>query len=314
MKGLEISKKFYEEYGKPMLEEGFPELMGLIAVGLVGSGSECFGFDDEVSRDHDFEHGFCIFLPDESKVDRRSEFLLERAYAKLPREYMGLTRQKVGPAGGIRHGVIRTADFYKSKLGRSDVLETYSEWFSIPEYYLAEAVNGEVFYDGLGEFTAIRNTLLTMPDDVMKKKLAGQLFRMSQSGQYNYSRCLAHGETAAAQLALFEFADAAISAAYLLEGVYRPYYKWAFRGMRSFKSLTELPPLLEFLLTNANGEDMAFAKTVAVEECAAHIIRVLHERELTDAVCGDLQKHAFSVNDRVSDPVVRNADILCAVK
>ena len=75
MKGLEISKKFYEEYGKPMLEEGFPELMGLIAVGLVGSGSECFGFDDEVSRDHEFEHGFCIFLPDESKVDRRSEFL-----------------------------------------------------------------------------------------------------------------------------------------------------------------------------------------------------------------------------------------------
>ncbi len=79
MKGLEISRKYYEEYGLPMLKEQFPEVMNLLAVGLVGSGSECFGFDDEVSRDHDFDPGFCIFLPDESVVDRRTEFQLERA-------------------------------------------------------------------------------------------------------------------------------------------------------------------------------------------------------------------------------------------
>lgn len=314
MKGLEISKSFFEEYGRPMLEKDFPSLMGLIAVGLVGGGSECFGFDDDISRDHDFDHGFCIFLPDETAVDRRTEFLLERAYAKLPKEFMGVTRQSLKPAGGSRRGVMRTADFYVSKLGKSGMLETYAEWFALPEHYLAEAVNGEVFYDGLGEFTAIRSALAKMPPDVMKKKLAGQLFRMSQSGQYNYSRCLAHGESAAAQLALFEFADAAISAACLIEGVYRTYYKWAFRQMASFKRLSDIAPLLEFILSNGNDGDMAFAKTVAVEECASHIINALHEDGLTDAVCGDLQKHAFSVNDRVADPVVRNADILCAVK
>ena len=62
MKGLALSRAYYEEYGAPMLKKEFPELSGLICCGLAGDGSECFGFDDEVSRDHDFEPGFCLFL------------------------------------------------------------------------------------------------------------------------------------------------------------------------------------------------------------------------------------------------------------
>ena len=63
MKGLELSRKYYEEFGKPMLKEQFPEIEHLIAVGLVGSGSDCYGYDDDISHDHDFEPGFCLFLP-----------------------------------------------------------------------------------------------------------------------------------------------------------------------------------------------------------------------------------------------------------
>ena len=65
MKGLELSRKFYETYGAPMLHEKFPELEDKLAIGLVGDGSECFGYDDDISRDHDFEPGFCIFVPDD---------------------------------------------------------------------------------------------------------------------------------------------------------------------------------------------------------------------------------------------------------
>lgn len=43
VKGLEISKAYYEEFGVPMIKEQFPELEPKIAVGLIGSGSECFG-------------------------------------------------------------------------------------------------------------------------------------------------------------------------------------------------------------------------------------------------------------------------------
>ena len=83
MKGLELSRSYFENFGRTMLEE-FPDILPKIAAGLCGSGSECFGFDDDISRDHDFEPGFCIFLPSEETVDRRSAFLLERAYSKLP--------------------------------------------------------------------------------------------------------------------------------------------------------------------------------------------------------------------------------------
>ena len=72
MNGLELSEAFYRTHGAPMLQEQFPDLLPLLAVGLTGSGSECFGFDDDLSRDHDFEPGFCIFLPGEDAVDRRT--------------------------------------------------------------------------------------------------------------------------------------------------------------------------------------------------------------------------------------------------
>ena len=54
MKGLEEARKFYEEAGAEMISRNFGDFENRIAVGLVGHGSECFGFDDEVSRDHDF--------------------------------------------------------------------------------------------------------------------------------------------------------------------------------------------------------------------------------------------------------------------
>ena len=38
MKGLELSKLYFEEFGRPMLEESFPEYIDRIAVGFVGHG------------------------------------------------------------------------------------------------------------------------------------------------------------------------------------------------------------------------------------------------------------------------------------
>ena len=62
--GLKIAEEFYNEYGKAMLEEKFPEYKDKIAVGLAGQGSECFCYDDVVSRDHDFAPGFCLWVPE----------------------------------------------------------------------------------------------------------------------------------------------------------------------------------------------------------------------------------------------------------
>ena len=313
MNGLELSRAYYEQYGEPMLRERFPQLMPLLAAGLAGSGSECWGYDDEISRDHDFEPGFILFLPGEDVVDRRTAFALERAYAALPKEFMGLKRAMLAPVGGARHGVLRTADFFREKTGSVDGNLSLMEWLALPEYLLAEAVNGEIFADGLGEVTAIRDRLRHRPTDVRLKKLAGQLLLMGQSGQYNYRRCLLHGETGAAQLAVAEFVKSAMAAVFLLNDIYQPYYKWSFRAMRALPRLSITAELLEYLLTTDNEEETASEKYAVMEGIAADIIGELQAQGLTQAVCGDLEKHAYSVNDRISDAQIRNLHILAAV-
>lgn len=310
MKGLELSRSYYNEYGKPMLENEFPQLLPYIAVGFVGSGSDRYGFDDELSRDHDFEPGFCIFLPNEDVVDRRNAFLLERAYAKLSKEYMGFKRQPLSPVGGNRNGVIRTEDFYRDAAGAPDGKLSVDGWLHIPDYALAEATNGEVFFDNYGEFSAIRSALLNMPEDIRLKRLAGNLLIMAQAGQYNFPRCLGHNEPEAAQLACNEFVSSAMKVIFLLYGKYMPYYKWSFRALRALeaeKAFSE--PLSSLLLNIVSAEE----KLRLIESLSAEIISRLKESGFTKADSADLEKHAYSVNDCIADGNIRNLHILTAV-
>jgi len=316
MKGLEISKAYYKEFGEPMLKEKFPELMDKIAAGVFGSGSECFGFDDELSRDHDFDPGFMILLPGEEAVDRKEEFALERAYAALPKEFMGVTRPNLSPVGGNRRGVIRAEEFFKEKVGalyEEAKVGGGASWLATPSYALAEATNGEIFFDGAGEITHIREVLKFYPDDIMKKKLAGHLLLMAQAGQYNYTRCIQHGENAAAQLAAIEFAKNTMSAVFLLNGAYEPFYKWSFRAMRNLPKLSLTAELLEYLITTDNEGELASDKYDVIEGIAADIIDELIDRGLTKANCGDLEKHAYSVNDGIADSDLRNMHVLAAI-
>ena len=313
MRGLEIAKAFYHEYGEPMLREKFPEILPFMAVGLLGRGSECLGFDDEVSRDHDFEPGFCVFLPGEEIVDRRTAFLLERAYAGLPKEFMGLRRAVISPVGGARHGVLRTAEFMTDLVGSSDGRLDLTGWMTVPDHALTEALSGEIFTDPYGEVTAIRERLRRQPVDVKRKKLAGHLLLMGQSGQYNYKRCLAHGETAAAQLAVTEFVKSTMSVVFLLNNAYQPYYKWSFRAMRALPRLSLEAELLEYLLTSDNEPETAKEKYDVIEGIASDVIDELMEQGLTEAICADLEKHAYSVNDQIADAYTRNLHILAAV-
>lgn len=313
MNGLEISRAYFDAYGMPMLEEKFPELLPYVAAGLFGSGSECFGFDDELSRDHDFDPGFMLLLPGEDVVDRKQEFALERAYAALPKEFMGVERPMMAPVGGSRRGVMRMDDFFKEKTGSTSGNLTMEQWLAVPSYALAEAVNGQVFFDGSGELTKVREMLAHYPEDVRRKKLAGHLLLAAQAGQYNFPRCLRHGETAAAQLAVIAFAQSVMEIVFLLNDVYQPFYKWQFRAMRALPKLPFTAELLEYLITTNNDGRLAHDKYEVVEDISADIIAELSVQDLTTADCADLEKHAYSVNDGIEDGNLRNMHILTGV-
>ena len=93
-----------------------------------------------------------------------------------------------------------------------------------------------------------------------------------------------------------------------------PYYKWSFRALRQTDEGKALADKLSFLLTSDHrSEDEAMRKYGMIEEIAGEFITVLQDRGLTKAICGDLEKHAYSVNDRITDGTVRNLHILAAV-
>ena len=183
----------------------------------------------------------------------------------------------------------------------------------LPEQTLAEATAGEIFFDGSGEVTRIRERLQYYPEDIRLKKLAGELLIMAQSGQYNYTRCLQHGEKGAAQLAAIEFAKSTMHTIFLLNRVYQPYYKWSFRAMRQLPNLSLEAELLEYLITTDNEPEMAEAKYDVIEGIAADVIDELIDQGVTRANCGDLEKHAYSVNDQIEDGEIRNLHILASI-
>lgn len=313
MKGLELSRLYYLQEGVRMLDDQFPGLRSIIAAGLIGSGSECYGYDDEISQDHDFEPGFCLFLPDESIVDDKTAFLLEKAYNKLPKTFMGYSRPLLSPVGGNRHGVFRVSEYFENRIGSRDGSLSVYQWLNLPQYVLLECINGDIFEDEGNVITSIRKNLEYYPEDIRKKKIAGYLIMMNQSGQYNYERCLQRNDHGAAALCLNEFVNATIHVTYRLNCRYTPYYKWMFTGLRQLEKLSVIAEFCEYLLNSGSTETETDAKKEMIRNVSALIIDELQNQKLTDSDSDDLEKQAENVNRRITDNNIRNMNILAGV-
>ena len=330
MKGLEVSKKFYKEFGEKMLCENFSEIKNKISVGLIGAGSECFSYDDDVSTDHDFDPGFLMFIPDD--FDDKTIFKLEHAYSKLPKEFMGYKRNALSPVGGNRRGVKKISDFLYEKTGSRDGNLTLYDYLKIPEESLAEVVNGEIWSDESKVLTKIRLKLMVLPDDIRLKKLVGEILLMAQAGQYNFKRCIEHSEYGAAKLALYEFIKSTIHATFLLNEVYMPYYKWQFRALRDlswpnalmtekitngsdvdeFNNMSFEDKLIYFL--NLDEEDIKSTIVLKrIEKIAEIFINRLKKDMLSTSPSNYLEPHAYEINNKIKNNDLRNMHILAAV-
>lgn len=309
MQGLELARRYYEEFGRAMIAERFPDYEGRIAVGLAGSGSDCLGFDDEVSADHDSGAGFCLWLTDDDYEN--IGFRLAREYSKLPAEFMGVPKGRANSYGSSHFGVKSISGFYMPFTGRAGAPETNAEWLYTPEFSLAAAVSGEVFRDDLGEFTAVRERIKGgMPEDVRFKKIAARVIAAAQSGQYNYPRCLAHGETGAAVLAAAEFVRNTASLIYLINRRYAPFYKWLLRGMRGLEQLSHLEHELSFILTEGNSTEQTRAKPEAIEGVCAELAEYFRACGLASSQADFLEPYAYEIQNNIKDPELRNMHIM----
>lgn len=304
MNGARESRKFYEEYGREMIHRDFPQWEDRIACGFVGHGSECFGFDDETSRDHDFAPAFSMWLTASDYVRFGKE--LEQAYQKLPVPRPAESSRE----GNSSSGVCSIPDFYSRYTGSEEPPQSWQHWMSIPSWALAEATNGWVYRDDLGEFSRYRDHLLHgMPEDVRRKKMAARVFTMAQSGQYNYSRCLIHGEPGAAMLALGEFVPAAADLIFLLNRRHMPYYKWSLRALSDLPLLGSMKDALEFLLIGENDETGIETKKNVIEDICINVRDELLRQHLTHGDWDYLEGHAYEIMEHITDPAIRSLNI-----
>lgn len=308
MKGMELAKAYYAEYGG-QLRSRFPGYENKMAFGLVGEGSECYGYDDDISQDHDFGPGFCIWVSRETARAIGDE--LQRAYQELPKNFLGYTRQETAEGAG-RVGVHPIDRFYARYTNvESGQPQSNLEWLRIPERFLSIATNGEVFDDPEGLFTAARTRLQGFyPMDVLRKKLAARAAVCSQSGQYNFPRCMNRGDEGAAWLALGEFVPAALSACYLLERIYMPFYKWAFRGTEDFRACADVAGMLRQLIALGNDKSAAGRKQELIESICGRIGTELQKQGFSNTSDPFLQAHLPSIMAGIADPQIRGLHVM----
>jgi len=302
LQGLELSREFYIQCAAPAIVERFGERACRVAAGLAGQGSDCLGFDDDISRDHDFGPGCCLWLTDNDYAAFGSE--LQELYDSLPGEFMGFSRN-TAPQGSGRVGVMQISRFYSQFTGCPDVPPNDAAWLRIPEHLLAAATSGEVFFDEIGEFSRIRNALLPCyPRDVRFKKLAARVFVMGQAGQYNYGRIIKRGDGSAAMLALDEFIRAALSAVHLLNKRYMPYYKWAFRSARMLPRLAEAVRELDSLYSASDAERLDM-----IESICGHVREALQEDGLTTISESFLVPQAEEIMKRIESEYLKKLGV-----
>ena len=299
IKGLELSKRYFYDIVLPEFEKSLKDILPLCAFGLVGEGSECYGYDDELSQDHDFGPSVCIWLRKDDYLkykDRINEVL-----KNLSKTYLGFQELKESEWGHNRRGLLNIDDFYFKFIGSANPPQTINDWQKIPETALSTVTNGEVFIDNLGEFTKIREQLLNYyPEAIRQNKIATRLMNISQHGQYNYVRCLRRNDLVAANQCLYLFVDEVMHLVFLLNRRYKIFYKWANRALLDLKILgNEVHKLLE---------DMVFVqnKIPYVRKICKVLADELRNQKLTDCESEFLGDLGVDIQKNIDDEFFKN--------
>lgn len=262
--GMELCRAYYETYGRAMIHEKFPAYEEQIAVGLVGEGSDCFGYDDEASRDHDWGPSFLMWVSD--RVYEEIGEALQAAYEELPRTFLGYTyrtsRQGIG-----RRGVQTIRNFYGRLLGMEHMEGIYKAmetenpglipFRQMEEDALAAAVNGSVFRDDQGIFTQIRTLLKKCyPQRLRYLRIAEAAARFCQYGQYNSRRMLGRGDRLSSRILLGRASQEALKLVYYMAGQFPPHDKWLAEGVRRLEGgMYQTLPLLLLKALDSSEEE-----------------------------------------------------------
>lgn len=238
IQGLQLSKYFYWEAVRPILDAEFADLPH--AAALLGSGSEVLGFDDVMSSDHHWGPRVMIFLT-EADQPSYADAIVERLRHKLPYEFRdyptgfsepdpndsGVQHLQRVESGPVNHRVeVWTFRGYVQDYLNFDIAQPIeaADWLTFPQQKLRALSAGMVYHDAVG-LEAARARFQWYPHDLWLYLLSTSWARIGQEEHLMGRAGLVGGELGSALIGSRLVRDV-MRLAFLMERQYAPYPKW----------------------------------------------------------------------------------------
>jgi hypothetical protein len=286
--GLQLSELFYKEAVGPILRASFPHLG--YAAARLGYGSEVLGYDDAMSRDHDWGPRLTLFLPDDNLKTEKPK-IDEVLGNKLPHQFRGYSTNWSLPRedqtwalvelaeGPINHRVEITSvrDFLLGYIGFDITGElTPADWLTFPQQKLLGITAGKVFHDDV-ELQAVREYFSWYPQDVWLYLLASVWQRIGQE-EHLMGRAGEAGSEIGSALIAARLVSDILRLCFLLEKRYAPYPKWFGQAFSQLKSSGVLGPILAKVLQSENWQARDRWLASSYETC----MRMFNDLGITD--------------------------------
>ena len=272
--GLALSRRFFlEEVGR-VVKRVAPELN--YAAGLIGSGSEVLGFDDEMSSDHHWGPRVMLFLKELNHANEIHAALRQQ----LPREFLGYPTNFSEPdpndnnvqqlvaveSGPINHRVdIFTIRDYLLAYLNFDIDREIepADWLTFPEQKLRSITGDTIFHDEVG-LKDVLGQFAYYPHDVWLYLLASGWNRIGQEEHLMGRAGLAGDEIGSALIGSRLVRDI-MRLCFLMERTYAPYPKWFGTGFDRLACASRIKPHLEAVLRSTTWQERESALVPAYE-------------------------------------------------
>jgi hypothetical protein len=259
--GLELSRLFYIEVVKPILEADFPDLR--YSAALIGGGSEVLGFDTEMSADHDWGTRLMIFLEEDDFTEYR-EIIDQTLRRKLPYKFCGYSTNFGLPdpddngtqlledieEGAVNHRVeILTIRGFFLDYFNFDLLEPIepADWLTFQEQKLRTITTGAVYHDEIG-LCEMLNKFVYYPKDVWLYLLASGWNRIGQE-EHLMGRAGSVGDEIGSAIVAARLVRDLMRLCFLMEKQYAPYAKWFGKAFSQLNCAEKLSPVFKKVLS-----------------------------------------------------------------
>jgi hypothetical protein len=266
MQSLELNGAYYRDCVSKTLEEHCPRIAERHAAALIGYGSEVLGNDDELSKRYGWGPRLLLFL---TREDHKAwgEKLLAILNRHIPPTFLdhptrftsnGPPQPTIDPTENVGIAITTCERFIELYLGLSDIdvqtnPPTSKDWLLIYEAYLLRLTAGEVFHDGIGVLTALREYFEYFPDDVWRHRLAYSWAALDTDITL-IATCAARGDILSSRIAVARTVERIISIVFLLNRTYKPgYLKWIHRQFHKLPHLaSDIGSELDRLMVHEN--------------------------------------------------------------